>query len=190
MVGEFFQVYGPERLDVFRTRFLDRALVSDMLVQRALDDNGEWLDGRLDREFMKDTLARRQSSFLTRSYDRTVHPTQVYSLQAEMAMDAIIRHLVLSSPVSGDQINHAAHELWQEFLGRNVSINSQQEADEIILDLNSIINGEDYAEQFTGTTLSPFLSFWSDWDGSNRPSGQGHRLVASVVMENVRRLAH
>ena len=35
----------------------------------------------------------------------------------------------------------------------------------------------------------PFLSFWSDWDGSNRPSGQGHQLVAAVVMENVRRMA-
>ena len=41
---------------------------------------------------------------------------------------------------------------------------------------------------FSDITLSPFLSFWSDWDGSNRPSGQGHRLVAAVVMENVRHM--
>ena len=77
----------------------------------------------------------------------------------------------------------------QEYLGRNVSITSQQEADEILLDLATLIAGEEYAELFTDTTLSPFLSFWSDWDGSNRPSGQGHRLVAAVVMENVRRMA-
>ena len=34
-----------------------------------------------------------------------------------------------------------------------------------------------------------FLSFWGDWDGSNRPSGQGHRLIASVLVENVTRLS-
>ena len=68
------------------------------------------------------------------------------------------------------------------------AINSQQEVDEILLDLNSLIAGEEFAELFSNTTFSPFLSFWSDWDGSNRPSGQGHRLVAAVVMENVRRM--
>ena len=77
--------------------------------------------------------------------------------------------------------------MWQEFLGRNVSINSQQEADEILLDLAALVTGEEYAEQFDRFSPATFLSFWSDWDGSNRPSGQGHRLVAAVVMENVRR---
>ena len=79
--------------------------------------------------------------------------------------------------------------MWQEFLGRNVSINSQQEADEILLDLAALTTGEEYAEQLTDAALPSFLSFWSDWDGSNRPSGQGHRLVAAVVMENVQRMA-
>ena len=50
----------------------------------------------------------------------------------------------------------------------------------------ALVEGEKHAELFTDATLSQFLSFWSDWDGSNRPSGQGHRLIAAVVMENVR----
>jgi hypothetical protein len=78
----------------------------------------------------------------------------------------------------------------QEFLGRNVSIDSQHEANEILLDMDALVAGESYTELFTDTPMLPFLSFWSDWDGSNRPSGQGHRLIASAVMENVRRLAN
>jgi aspartate/methionine/tyrosine aminotransferase len=188
--SEFLQRYVPERLEVFRTRLIDRALISDELMRQASNDGGEWLAERLEREFMKDSLQRRQELFRFRSYDRTVHPTQMYSLQAEIALDAIVTALVSLQPTAPSLIEKAAHELLQEYLGRNVSITSQQEADEILLDLATLVAGEDYAISFTGTTLTPLLSFWSDWDGSNRPSGQGHRLVAAVVMENVRRMAH
>ena len=189
MQREFLQHYGPQRLELFRTRLLDRAFISDDLMRRASADAGDWLGERLDREFMKDSLPRRQELFRLRSYDRTVHPTQMYSLQAELAFDAIISALVSSRPVAPSQVRRAAQELWQEYLGRNVSINSQQEADEILLDLATLITGEEYAGQLTGATLPAFLSFWSDWDGSNRPSGQGHSLVAAVVTENVARMA-
>ncbi len=63
-----------------------------------MNDNGDWLAERLDREFMKDSLQRRQELFRLRSYDRTVHPTQMYSLQAEMALDAIVTALVSDQP--------------------------------------------------------------------------------------------
>ena len=189
MQQEFLQHYGPERLETFQTRLLDRAFISDDLMQRALNDNGDWLGERLDREFMKDSLPRRQELFRLRSYDRTVHPTQMYSLQAEMALDAIVTALVSAQPIAPALIKKAALELWQEYLGRNVSINSEQEADEILLDIATLVTGEEYAGQLTDATLPSFLSFWSDWDGSNRPSGQGHRLVAAVVMENVQRMA-
>ncbi|HVM71460.1 MAG TPA: pyridoxal phosphate-dependent aminotransferase [Anaerolineales bacterium] len=189
MQREFLQHYGPERLELFRTRLLDRAFISDDLMRQASNDTGDWLGSRLEREFMKDSLPRRQELFRLRSYDRTVHPTQMYSLQAELALDAIISALVSSRPVAASHITKAALELWQEYLGRNVSINSQQEADEILLDLDALITGEEYAGQLTNADLPSFLSFWSDWDGSNRPSGQGHRLVAAVVTENVQRLA-
>ncbi len=189
MQQEFMQHYGPERLELFRTRLLDRAFISDDLMRRASGDAGDWLGERLDREFMKDSLPRRQELFRLRSYDRTVHPTQMYSLKAELALDAIVTSLISSRPIVSSQIKLAAHELWQEYLGRNVSINSQQEADEILLDLATLITGEEYAGELTDADLPSFLSFWSDWDGSNRPSGQGHSLVAAVVTENVQRMA-
>ncbi len=189
VLRDFARNYAPERIQVFRTRLLDRALITDELMRQALSDGGRRLVERLQKEFMKDSLQRRQDLFQLRSYDRTVHPTQMYSLQAEMSMDAILDALIAGQPVTRPLIERAAQELLKEYLGMNVSISSQQEADEILLDLAALTAGEQYAELFTGTTLTPFLSFWSDWDGSNRPSGQGHRLVAAVVMENVRRMA-
>ncbi|TFH33533.1 MAG: pyridoxal phosphate-dependent aminotransferase, partial [Anaerolineales bacterium] len=143
MQHEFLQCYGPERLEIFRTRLLDRAFISDELTRKALNDNGDWLEERLEREFMKDSLVRRQEMFRMRSYDRTVHPTQMYSLQTELAIDAIGTALVSSHPITPFQIKKAGQELWQEYLGRNVSINSQQEADEILLDLATLITGEE-----------------------------------------------
>ena len=186
---ELLQRYAPERLEVFRTRLLNRAHISDELMRQSLNDGGKQLVERLEHEFMKDSLQRRQELFRLRSYDRTVHPTQMYSLQAEVAFDDIVTALIARQPVSSPLIEKAAHELVKEYLGLNVAITSRQEADEILLDLDSLTAGEQYTELFADTTLPPFLSFWSDWDGSNRPSGQGHQLVAAVVMENVRRMA-
>ncbi len=186
---EFVQRYAPERLEVFRTRLFDRALINDELTRQALGDGGKRLAGRLQREFMKDSLLRRQEVFRLRSYDRTVHPTQMYSLQAELAFDAVLTALIADQPVTPALIERAAQELLKEYLGLNVSISSRQEADEILLDLAALTTGEQYTELFTDTALTSFLSFWSDWDGSNRPSGQGHQLIAAVVMENVRRMA-
>ena len=187
---DFIKSYLPERLEVFSTRLQDRSLISDEMVWRSMQDDGNWLSGRLEHEFMKDSLQRRQDLFRLRSYDRTVHPTQRYSLQAEIAFDAIIERLVSSQSVTTLQIENAAKEIIKEYLGRNVSINSQDEANEILLDFDALLAGEAYSELFCDATLRPFLSFWSDWDGSNRPSGQGHHLIASLVMENVRRMAH
>jgi hypothetical protein len=53
-----------------------------------------------------------------------------------------------------------------------------------------MIGAEEYVRLHTDSALEPFLSYWGDWDGSTRPSGQGHRLVASVLLANVERLAH
>ena len=183
------QHYVPERLEAFRTRLLNRALINDELMRQALDDGGKRLGERLNQEFMKDSLQRRQELFRLRLYDRTVHPTQMYSLQAEATFDDIVGALIARQSVAPALIEKAAQELLKEYLGLNVAITSRQEAGEILLDLASLTAGEQYAELFTNTTLPPFLSFWSDWDGSNRPSGQGHQLVAAVVMENVRRMA-
>jgi aspartate/methionine/tyrosine aminotransferase len=190
LLSEFRQHYVPQRLEVFRTRLLDRALISDELMAHAMRGSGDWLAQRLAQEFMKDSLQRRQRLFKSRSYDRTVHPTQMYSLGAELALDEIVKRLIARQPIAPPLLEKAGHELLQEYLGRNVSISSQQEAEEILVDLAALIAGEEYAECFTATSLSSLLSFWSDWDGSNRPSGQGHRLVGAIVMENVRQMAH
>jgi len=185
---ELLHSHIPERLDVFRNRLLDSLAIHDELVWRATNENGNWLAERLEREFMKDSLERRQERFRLRLYDRTVHPTQAYSLGAEMALDGVIQALIARQSIPPTLIEKASQELIKEYLGINAAINSQQEADEILLDLNSLVAGEEFAALFSDTVLTPFLSFWSDWDGSSRPSGQGHRLVASVVMENVRRM--
>ncbi|MCG2786130.1 MAG: pyridoxal phosphate-dependent aminotransferase [Anaerolineae bacterium] len=187
--NDFVKKHLPERLDTFRTRLKERAFISDEMMRRAAQGGGDWLSERLEREFMKDSLSRRQKLFRLRNYDRTVHPTQKYSLQAEMTFDAILRALIAKQPVASALLEKAGQEMLHEFLGQNVSINSQLEADEILVDLDTLSASEGYTELFTDTSLRPFLSFWSDWDGSNRPSGQGHRLMAAAVMENVRRMA-
>ncbi len=185
---DFLKRYLPERLNLFRQRLRERMLVSEAGMRKAAQD-GHWLAERLEREFMKDSLARRQESFRLRTHDRTVHPTQMYSLQAEIAVEAIQRALVADRPVTSAMIERAGQELWREFLGQNISIDSEREADEMLLDFDSLVVCESYVEQFADSRLPIFLSFWSDWDGTNRPSGQGHRLAASAVMENVRRMA-
>ncbi len=190
VLRDFMRHYAPERLDLFRTRLLDRAFINDELMRQTLGDGGKRLGERLQQEFMRDSLQRRQELFRLRSYDRTVHPTQMYSLHAELALDTILKALIIGQPVTQAQIEKATQELLKEYLGLNVNITSQDEADEILLDLAALTAGELHAELFTDTSMTSLLSFWSDWDGSNRPSGQGHQLVAAVVMENVRRMAN
>ena len=185
---EFLHNYLPERLNTFRQRLRERALISDELMRKAAAD-GEWLAARLEREFMKDSLARRQAAFCQRAYDRTVHPTQKYSLQAEMVIDSLQRALIAGQPPAPGLAEKAASELLREFLGQNISINSELEADEVLVDFDALTAAEAHTELFSTARLSTFLSFWSDWDGSSRPSGQGHRLAAAAVMENVRRMA-
>lgn len=186
--SEFTKNYLPERLELFRERLRERALISDELMRQAAR-NGDWLAAWLEGEFMKDSLPRRQEAFRLRAYDRTVHPTQKYSLQAEMTLDSIQRALIAGQPLAPGLAQKAGNELLREFLGQNISINSELEADEILVDFDALSASESYTELFSDTGLRPFLSFWSDWDGSNRPSGQGHRLAAAAVMENVRRMA-
>ena len=189
MQNEFISDYLPERLHIFHTRLQERAHISDELMHQALTVRGEWLPERLEREFTKDSLQRRQELFKMRSYDRTVHPTQMYSLQAELALDGIVRELIHRQSAASYQVDKAAEEVIREFFGQNVSITSQDEPDEIKLDLAALAAAEDFAELFAATPLPTLLSFWSDWDGSNRPSGQGHQFIGAVAMENVQRMS-
>ncbi len=184
----FLKEYLPCRLAQFRARLEDRAAVADELVRSALADRARSLASSLEKEFYKDDLPRRAEAFRLRLSDRTVHPTQMYSIQAEQRLESIISALVRGSEVPEALITAAGDELVREHLGLNVSITSREEADEIILDLDNLISAELFSQLFADTSQPAFISFWGDWDGSNRPSGQGHRLAASVVMENVNRM--
>jgi hypothetical protein len=107
---ELLKDYLPERLDMFKTRLLDRARINNELISKALSMNGEWLTERLGQEFTKDSLQRRQELFKLRSYDRTVHPTQVYSLKVELALDEIVQRLIKKQSIPNSSIERVARE--------------------------------------------------------------------------------
>ncbi len=178
----------PERLAAYRRRFLDRSLITREAVAAAGADSGRNLGRMLEGEFYKDDLMRRERAFRGRLFDRTVHPTQMWSIRTETAFDAIIQSMIRGGTPSYKLVSDAARELVREFLGLNVAITSSDESDEIIIDLNAHISAELWGDLQEAGLPGTFLSFWGDWDGSNRPSGQGHRLVASVLIENVNRL--
>lgn len=186
---EFCTSYLAQRLEQFRIQLLDRAFLHEELVREARQDNGNTLRERLEHEFMKDSLDRRRELFRLRTHDRTVHPTQMFSLNVELLFNELMTVLLRNSVPSESLLQRVLQELCSEYLGLNVPISSRDEANEILLDLATLVRGEHYAELFSDVEFPTLISFWSDWDGSNRPSGQGHRLVAAVVMENVQRMA-
>jgi aspartate/methionine/tyrosine aminotransferase len=186
---EFRNEYVPQRLELFKQRYRDRLVIVEELLRKVRSDGGNVLAKRLERELFKDSLPLRNAAFQSRMYDRTVHPTQRYSIQVEICFNTIITDLIGHRIVSEDCIQSAVDELLREYYALNVAINSSEESTELILDLDSLIDGENYAALFGQTDLRTFISFWGDWDGSNRPSGQGHRLVATTLIENVSRLA-
>ncbi|HTP12838.1 MAG TPA: pyridoxal phosphate-dependent aminotransferase [Bacteroidota bacterium] len=185
----FAGTYVPERLAVFRQRWIDRSSVAEELLDLAKADGGKSLVARLEREFYKDSLARRVEAFHNRSYDRTVHPTQMYSMNLERRFNKLITAMLRGGDVYPATVNALSTALLGEFLGLSVAITSSEEPDELTIELDSRIAAENFASIQTGADERSLVSFWSDWDGSNRPSGQGHRLAAGTVMANVNRLA-
>ncbi|RPI04777.1 MAG: aminotransferase class I/II-fold pyridoxal phosphate-dependent enzyme [Ignavibacteriae bacterium] len=188
-ITEFRNDYLPPRLELFKQRYRDRLVMTEEYLRKVRADGGAALVQRLERELYKDSLPARDEAFRSRMYDRTVHPTQRYSIQVELCLSSIIADLINHRTISGERVQSAAHELLREYYALNVAINSSEESNELILDLDSLIDGENYAALFGQEDLRTFISFWGDWDGSNRPSGQGHRLVATTLIENVSRLA-
>ncbi len=186
---EAFDAFLHERLRGLRQRHADRSEILNDVLSGARRDGGTSLASTLSKEFYRDSIDRRQSAFRGRLFDRTVHPTQAYSIRTEAAFESIHERLLGGLEPAAADIDAAAQELVKEFLGSNVAITSTDEAREVLLDLDAHVAAEmlgDVAGAGFGRT---FLSFWGDWDGSTRPSGQGHRLVASVLMENLTRLS-
>jgi aspartate/methionine/tyrosine aminotransferase len=177
-----------DRRQVFHTRFQDRLELAGEWLARTRAEDGRELQRLLEGELHKDSLSRRQARFRERLFDRTVHPTQMYSIQPEMLWQQAIDVIIAGKPTLHHLVAPLARELAREFLGLNVAIDSRQEGAELLLDLDAAIAAEDFARFRSGAEGETFLSYWGDWDGSNRPSGQGHRLVATVLMENVARM--
>ena len=188
-IRRFMDEYVPERLAVFRQRWLDRYRQSEEMMRMTEADGGKSLTQVLERELYKDSLVRRDAVFRMRNSDRTVHPTQMYSIKTEARFEEIISGLLRVTDLPASALQSAARELLEEFLGLNVAITSSEESDELILDLDAAIRAENASWLSEGVAAKSVVSFWGDWDGSNRPSGQGHRLMATTLIVNVSRLA-
>lgn len=185
---KFFADYLPERMEMFRGVFEDNLQVSAESLALLMTDKKE-LENRLSYELYKDTLDRRTEAFRLRLYDRTVHPTQLYSLEPELLITPAIDAFLYGAAPDRGKLDRIGRSLIEEYFGRNIAINSEMESEEVLCDLRSVITAENYASLRTEVGKVPLLSYWGDWDGSTRPSGQGHRLVASVLIENIHLLA-
>ena len=186
---EYLDEYLPERLEFIDGRYQDRRRTAAALLLETQANRGEKTLERLEYELYKDDLASREERFRTRLYDRTVHPTQAYSLAVERVLDGTIRGALARGAYDKANAETLANELAREYFGLNVAVTSAEEATEAIVDLDSLIDVEDEARFSYGESFRTFLSYWGDWDGSSRPSGQGHYLVAGAVTENVTRMA-
>jgi aspartate/methionine/tyrosine aminotransferase len=185
----FEREFLPRQLQSYRRRFEDRLMVTEDLVRRVSSGPSGMIQQMLEGEFSKDSSARRAGAFQNRLFDRTVHPTQMYSIRTEAAFEEAIALLIRSAAIPAGLVERLTRELIDEFIGTTVAITSIEEADEICLDLDAHITAELYGDLHDAHSARTLLSFWGDWDGSNRPSGQGHRLVGAVLLRNVGRMS-
>lgn len=181
----FFDDYLPSRILDFGRRFCDYAQLTESLKHQVKSGPSGGVLQLLERELYKQPLDERQTLFRRRLFDRTVHPTQTHSLPLERLFWDVAERMLKHVSLPDRQKDEFAHALWEDYLCRSVSINSVAEADELLIDLSSLIHAEDVQRLSQNDPHPTFLSFWGDWDGSTRPSGQGHRLVASVLLQNI-----
>jgi aspartate/methionine/tyrosine aminotransferase len=186
---DFENNYLQKRLSELRQIFIDKITVTFQNINKIKDDGFNKLEKQLKYELYRDSIESRQARFRNRTYDRTVHPTQVYSLTVEKNINKTVEKYLTNQNFSTSDTNNLIKALVDEYTGKSVAINSVEEAEELKLDLKSLFLSETYIELNTENKLNTFLSFWGDWDGSSRPSGQGHRLVASALVENVTQLS-
>jgi aspartate/methionine/tyrosine aminotransferase len=181
----FAQSFLPWRLSILNTRFNDCLNLNSKLLRQIQSQKSDAIARQLKKELLKDELANRQKQFKQRMFDRTVHPTQMYSLKVDVLLNSVFEALFFDLAKNDVSSKKIADEIIDEYFGINIPINSEQEAYELIYDLKALVQTELYSEPKD----KPLLSFWGDWDGSTRPSGQGHRLVAAVLLENVKQMA-
>jgi len=70
------------------------------MMELALAGKGRNLADALEYEFSRDSLANREPDFRHRLFDRTVHPTQMYSIKSDLFFEEIIDALIRRKQVS------------------------------------------------------------------------------------------
>ncbi len=186
---DFFESHLPQRLACFHERFETRLQLSEQIITNIRGDGPDLFEKWQEDEFYKDNLQDRAKRFQQRISDRTVHPTQMYALEADLLFDRIFENYITNNHEPGASAYHLARSLVDEYAGKNVTIDSALEADELVCDLKSMLWTEMFCRLNTTEQIDSFLSFWGDWDGSTRPSGQGHRLVSAPLIENIRQMS-
>jgi len=183
--GAYFSDHLPFRLQSLKSSLDDHIrMLTDILNQIQLGKS-ETIIQILEQEFYKENSAERAEKFRHRLYDRTVHPTQMYALSVDLCFNRMIEEYIAGRHINQPRIQELTRYLVAEYLGTNVPIRAIEEGDELVHDLKSMRLSQEYARWNSDENLSDMLSFWGDWDGTNRPSGQGHLLVAAVLIENV-----
>jgi len=186
---KLFEDFIPERLTILHQHLQDKMEEAEEFLKIVKSDQRDSLISNLATELYKDNITNRFSRFRKRLFDRTVHPTQMYALKVDILFQKIIEDYLIYRSISGREIKQTAEALAREFFGLDVPVSSIDEADELVIDLKMMISAEKILHWGSSYSSPLLLSFWGDWDGSNRPSGQGHRLIAAAVMENLTQLA-
>ncbi len=185
-----YQAFMEERIRDFTRQFEDACQLNQARMLWIRSEKSQTIAGQLLKEFYKEEESDRVERFKFRMFDRTVHPTQIHALPVERAFRLLIELISNGEAIPKELPAKISKELTHEFLGENTAISSADEAFELILDIQAWQNAEEWAQINYGVDTPPLLlSFWSDWDGSSRPSGQGHRLAASILLYDVQRMA-
>ena len=75
----------PSRLKIFERIFKDNLKMSlDFLTQDKFRMAANRLQQQMEYEFYKDNIEEDSERFKKRTYDRTVHPTQIHSLDSDI----------------------------------------------------------------------------------------------------------
>jgi aspartate/methionine/tyrosine aminotransferase len=186
---KLFEDFIPHRLAILHNHLQDHMEAAEDFLKIVKGDQRHFLIKNLAKELYKDNIDNRTIRFRRRLFDRTVHPTQMYALKVDILFQKIVEDYLTQRSFSQKNIKKTGEALAREFFGLDVPITSIDEADELVIDLKMMISAEKILHWGSSYSHPLLLSFWGDWDGSNRPSGQGHRLIAAAVMENLTQLA-
>ncbi|MEJ2505128.1 MAG: aminotransferase class I/II-fold pyridoxal phosphate-dependent enzyme, partial [Ignavibacteriaceae bacterium] len=84
----FFEKHLPSRLNTFSEIFKEKIGMSLDFLSHINSSGSSVLQSRLENEFYKDNLNQRKEAFRKRTFDRTVHPTQVYAIDTDILFNS------------------------------------------------------------------------------------------------------